>query len=72
MTTSGSNALERFAHTLNGAGIDYAIIGGHAVNAWLEPRFTADIDFMRWTSSEGEVVEIQFAKTELQRDRRSP
>ena len=26
------------------AGVDYAVIGGHAVNAWLEPRFTADID----------------------------
>jgi hypothetical protein len=26
------------------AGIPYAVIGGHAVNAWLEPRFTADID----------------------------
>jgi hypothetical protein len=26
------------------AGLPYAIIGGHAVNVWLEPRFTADID----------------------------
>lgn len=24
--------------------IEYAVIGGHAVNAWVEPRFTADID----------------------------
>ncbi len=22
----------------------YAVIGGHAVNSWLEPRFTADLD----------------------------
>jgi hypothetical protein len=26
--------------------IDYALIGGHAVNAWLEPRFTADVDIV--------------------------
>lgn len=25
-------------------GQQYALIGGHAVNVWLEPRFTADID----------------------------
>jgi hypothetical protein len=24
--------------------VSYAVIGGHAVNAWLEPRFTADVD----------------------------
>lgn len=29
---------------LEAAGVPYAIIGGHAVNAWLEPRFTADVD----------------------------
>ena len=29
---------------LDAAGIAYSIIGGHAVNAWLEPRFTADVD----------------------------
>jgi hypothetical protein len=26
------------------AQIQHALIGGHAVNAWVEPRFTADID----------------------------
>jgi len=25
-------------------GVGYALIGGHAVNVWLEPRFTADVD----------------------------
>jgi hypothetical protein len=25
-------------------GVPYALIGAHAVNAWLEPRFTADVD----------------------------
>jgi predicted nucleotidyltransferase len=34
-----SRVLEREA-------IDYALIGGHAVNAWLEPRFTADVDIV--------------------------
>lgn len=29
---------------LDEAGVEYAVIGGHAVNAWLEPRFTADLD----------------------------
>lgn len=29
---------------LDRAGTPYALIGGHAVNVWLEPRFTADID----------------------------
>jgi hypothetical protein len=32
------------AQALAEADIEYAVIGGHAVNAWLEPRFTADID----------------------------
>lgn len=30
-------ALER-------ADVEYAVIGAHAVNAWIEPRFTADFD----------------------------
>jgi hypothetical protein len=29
---------------LDRSGLDYVVIGGHAVNAWLEPRFTADVD----------------------------
>ena len=32
------------AEMLEEAGSEYALIGGHAVNAWLEPRFTADVD----------------------------
>ncbi len=32
------------AEVLAEARIEYALIGGHAVNAWVEPRFTADID----------------------------
>lgn len=36
--------LGTLAEVLAEARIEYALIGGHAVNAWLEPRFTADID----------------------------
>lgn len=36
--------LGALAGILEEAGIEYALIGGHAVNAWVEPRFTADID----------------------------
>jgi hypothetical protein len=85
--------------------VGYAVIGGHAVNVWLEPRFTASIDvtvvatpdelarllavlqsagyhverqlgaeqpsgpdFIRLRSNTGSVLEIQPAKTELQRE----
>jgi hypothetical protein len=36
--------LAWLARTLNELGLSYAVIGAHAVNAWVEPRFTADID----------------------------
>ena len=36
--------ITRLLDQLDEAGVEYAVIGGHAVNAWLEPRFTADID----------------------------
>lgn len=39
-----SDALSDVAALLVQSGVSYAVIGGHAVNAWLEPRFTADID----------------------------
>ena len=38
------DAIGRIAELLAQAGVDYALIGGHAVNVWLEPRFTADVD----------------------------
>ena len=37
-------SVDEVAGILSGAGAAYALIGGHAVNAVLEPRFTADID----------------------------
>ncbi|HEX7670825.1 MAG TPA: hypothetical protein VF395_14620, partial [Polyangiaceae bacterium] len=106
MTTApGPHPLDSVARLLESAAISYAIIGGHAVNTWLEPRFTADVDltvaaepeelkrmnealenagysiarqqgatlpsgpdFVRWLSGDGDVVEVQVAKTDLQRE----
>ena len=39
-----SDTLTRISQLLAEAKVPYALIGGHAVNVWLEPRFTADID----------------------------
>jgi hypothetical protein len=36
--------LPYVARLLASLGADYAVIGGHAVNCWLEPRLTGDID----------------------------
>jgi hypothetical protein len=37
-------ALATVARLLDEAVLPYIVIGAHAVNAWLEPRFTADVD----------------------------
>jgi hypothetical protein len=39
-----NDAIASLASLLTRAGVPYALIGGHAVNVWLEPRFTADVD----------------------------
>lgn len=36
--------LVEVARRLERAGVSYAVIGAHAVNVWVEPRVTADID----------------------------
>lgn len=38
------DAVAALARILERAGVPYTLIGGHAVNVWLEPRFTADVD----------------------------
>ena len=38
------DVLAELAQILESTGVRYALIGGHAVNAWLEPRFTSDVD----------------------------
>ena len=97
-------AVDEIARILADAGAAYALIGGHAVNVVLEPRFTADIDvtiagdpvvlhrvraallasglrverehgagqasgpdFVRFVDEAGTVLELQMAKTGLQR-----
>lgn len=97
-------SVDEVAQILSGAGAAYALIGGHAVNAVLEPRFTADIDvtiaaepaalqrvrlallaagfrverehgaalpsgpdFVRFADDDGTILELQTAKTGLQR-----
>lgn len=98
--------LDAIYRLFDAAGVPWALIGGHAVNAWVEPRATADVDvtcaadsaglerlravfdgaglkpervhgatepsgpdFLRYVSDDRRVVvEIQSAKTRLQRD----
>lgn len=97
-------SVDDVARLLSGANAAYALIGGHAVNVVLEPRFTADIDvtiaadpialvrvrdalvaagfrverehgaaqpsgpdFVRFVDDEGTILELQTAKTTLQR-----
>jgi hypothetical protein len=56
--------LGRLAEILEEVGIEYALIGGHAVNAWVEPRFTADID----VTIEAAVAPIERLAAALQRE----
>lgn len=40
------DALASIHQLLAKAKLEYALIGAHAVNAWIEPRLTADIDIV--------------------------
>ncbi len=44
MTAEPLDVMALIASVFDAAGLAYALIGGHAVNAWLEPRVTVDID----------------------------
>jgi hypothetical protein len=48
--------ITALARIFEAASIPWVLIGGHAVNVWLEPRFTADLD-----------VTVQAAPLELRR-----
>jgi hypothetical protein len=39
-----NDPLATLAEIFSTAGVSYAVIGGHGVNAWLEPRATGDVD----------------------------
>jgi hypothetical protein len=70
------DVLSVLARVLGQAGLSHALIGGHAVNAWLEPRFTADIDlviavdaaalgrFRKALAAEGIVVDVEYGAQE--------
>ena len=47
-------ALATVARLLEQAAVPYAVIGAHAVNAWVEPRITADIDVT--VQADGEAI----------------
>lgn len=38
--------FREFRDLFDRAGLKYVLIGGMAVNAWVEPRFTVDLDFV--------------------------
>ena len=45
MTSSNpSTVLVHLGSVFARAQVPHALIGGHAVNAWIEPRYTADVD----------------------------
>lgn len=54
-----TDPLPQIARLLGSLGTDYAVIGAHAVNCWLEPRLTADIDV---TVDRGQ---LEFLRTRL-------
>jgi hypothetical protein len=42
--SGATSPLTTIARLLEQAAVPYVVIGAHAVNAWVEPRITADID----------------------------
>jgi hypothetical protein len=46
------SSLAPLQNALDRAGVEYVVIGAHAVNAWLEPRFTGDFDITVQSDSE--------------------
>ena len=51
--TSAPDALELLADILEEHQLSGVLIGGHAVNVWAEPRFTADIDLTVRADADG-------------------
>jgi hypothetical protein len=45
-------AIDSLLRWLEESSVAYVVIGGHAVNLWLEPRFTADVDITIQAGSE--------------------
>ena len=51
--SSATSPLATIARLLERAAVPYVVIGAHAVNAWVEPRITADIDVTAATDAAG-------------------
>lgn len=56
--SEASSPLSEVGLVLERAGIPYAIIGAHAVNVWLEPRATADIDVTVETTADQRLHDV--------------
>ena len=56
-----AEALARVCDDLNAAGLAYALVGGLAVSARAEPRFTRDIDLAVATESDEDAERAVFA-----------
>jgi hypothetical protein len=62
--------LAWLARALNELGMAYAVIGAHAVNAWIEPRFTADIDVtIEFTAESAAELAIALERAGFKRER---
>jgi hypothetical protein len=62
--------LAWLARTLSELRLPYAVIGAHAVNAWLEPRVTADIDVtIELSAASNRALADAFARAGFERSR---
>lgn len=51
--SAASSPLVAIATLFDQAAVPYAVIGAHAVNVWVEPRFTADVDVTAAVDGDG-------------------
>ena len=51
--SAATSALATIAQLFERARVPYAVIGAHAVNAWVEPRITADVDVTAAADADG-------------------
>ena len=56
--TSLEQAVARASKLLERLGVNYALVGGLAVGAWTEPRFTQDFDFAVGVNDDSEAESL--------------
>ncbi len=61
MTTAVVASLERLTQDLTQLGARWALIGGFAVSAWAESRFTRDVDVCVLSASDQEAEQLAFS-----------